>query len=180
MEKFYEIQIKEPVTEMEKKDFDKRESSNRENSENNFALDVEGISSYLSHVLENQNTYSETIALNNDGEIDRATFMDNAGRTLLESAHSVEISRNGLNKLIEGIKKKNDLLRFSIKEKESSIILTVQKIKKDTFVTWANQDTVQWTESRRVVYIDEINGEHYAYVDGGIAGIPVSELEIEG
>ncbi len=177
MEGFGEIQIRPPVTEKEKKDSEKWEKRKQENSEKNFTSDVEGAGSYLSRILNNGNNYSETMALNTDGEIDSTTFMDNAGRTLLEGARSVDISREGLNKLIDGIKEKYKHLKFSVEENGNSLTLTVEnEIKKNSFVHWVSQGANQWSAPKRVVHVSE-DGQ-YAFFDGSMTGIPLSQLEV--
>jgi hypothetical protein len=144
MEGFDEIQIRQPVTEKEKADFDKREKRKTENSEKNWVSDVESAGSFLSRVLTNGNNYSEIIPLTADGEIDSSTFMNNAGRTLLEGARSVSIDRAGLNKLIDGIKDKFKHLKFSLDENAENITLTVEnEIKIGAFVHWVSQGANQ-------------------------------------
>ncbi len=115
--------------------------------------------------------------INSDGEIERHTFMDNANRNILEGAKSFDVSREGLNKLIEGVEKRFKHLRFEIDEADGEITLTVENlIKKGAFVNWINQGANQWSEPRQIVHISE-DGK-YAFFDGSMSGIPVSQLEL--
>ena len=62
-------------------------------------------------------------------------------------------------------------------ESGETIILTVEnKIKKNVFVQWISGGTKQWSEPKRIIHITE-DGE-YAFFDGSMTGIPVSQLEI--
>ncbi len=179
MENFGEIQIRPPVTEKEKVDHEKREKRVEKRQEADYAGDVESAGAFLSQITREGNEYTETIPLKSDGEIDNSVFMDNAGRTLLESARSVAITHDGLKKLIDGIKDKFKNLNFSLEQNERSLTLTVEnKLKKNAFAHWISGGAQQWTEPKRIVHLSE-DGQ-FAFFDGSMTGIPVAQLEIEG
>ncbi len=179
MENFGEIQIRPPVTEKEEIAYEKRERKTEERRESDWVRDVESAGSFLSRVTKDGVPYSETIALDSEGNIDRNTFMDNAGRTLLESAKSVDISKDGLEKLLDGIREKYKNLDLSLEQDENKIVLSVEnKVKKGIFAQWTSQGVQQWQEARRIVHVSD-DGQ-YAFFDGSMTGVPVEQLEIAG
>lgn len=49
-------------------------------------------------------------------------------------------------------------------------------IKVGQFVNWYSQGNLVWEQPKRVVYIARYKWSFYAYFDGSMTGIPVSQL----
>ena len=153
------------------------ESSNVDNQERYSFTDIKTEGIFLSRSTRNGNIYSEVITLGNDGDINKNSIMDNAGRTILERTKSFGIKREGLDRLIKNIEIKFKHLHFNLSETDNSLTLTVEnQIKKGVFVNWVNQGSNQWPEPRRVVHVSE-DGQ-FAFFDGSMTGIPVDQLEL--
>jgi hypothetical protein len=178
MEKFGQIQTV-PDSKSTKEEIDRKLERRKEHEEKDEAFDVQSEGKFLSEVLLKNNQYSETIPLNSTGEINVAAFMMNAGRNMMErTRNSFDISKDGLNKLIGAIQEKFKNLRITLVEENNSIVINVEsKIKKDTFVNWVSGGANQWSEPKRVVHISD-DGQ-YAFFDGSMTGIPMSQLEAE-
>lgn len=50
-----------------------------------------------------------------------------------------------------------------------------ESLKVNDFVIWENRGTLQWSNSRRIVFIQD----GYAFFDGSLTGIPLKELKKE-
>ena len=65
----------------------------QENFNKDYVLDVKNAGFFLLRVTADSNKFLESISLNHDGSINKGALMDNAGRTLFESARRVNLDR---------------------------------------------------------------------------------------
>lgn len=54
-----------------------------------------------------------------------------------------------------------------------------QKVEIGDFVIWVSKGEIRWEESRRLVYIEELEGDLWGWCDGGMTAILLEELFLE-
>jgi hypothetical protein len=178
MEKLNGIVLKGPEDENDRKDFFEIQDGVAKEIELKTKFDIKNTGEFLSRVVSRAGEYSEIIPLNQDGDINLEAVSNNSGRNILERASTVDLNRDGLNKLIEAVKSNYKNLIISLEESKDKLVLKVEnKVKKGKFAKWVSQGVEQWLEPKRIVHLSE-EGD-YAFFDGTMTGIPVSQLEIE-
>lgn len=176
MEKINEIQIKPPVTEEEKNTAEKDRKIEKKQSEEYFDFKVESEGQHFSRVVAKGKAYSETIRLNQEGEINKDSLSINSGRNIIE--RSCDFDRGSLNRMIDAIRSKFKNLNLTLEETKEELVLTVEnKIKKGISVNWISQGSKRWLEPKAITNITE-DGQ-YAFFNDSATGIPISQLEAE-